>query len=200
MTVDTQRSSRSSWRALIHARRKQAICAVVQSAEREVSSARAVSRKRKHQGDVMKILKPLHLVLILGIALSSTLAFAQGPPPDKRGHGPKSHLQKCLSIVQLTDAQKTHIRSIVEAARPKLDVLHQTMLTDRQALRAAIEATPQDTCAIGTAFVKVQADKAAIRAEHEAVRTSVLALLTPEQQAKLQGCLEAPRGDGPPND
>jgi periplasmic protein CpxP/Spy len=146
----------------------------------------------------MKILKPLHLLLVLGVALSSTLAFAQGTPPDKRG--PKSHLQKCLTIVQLTDAQKTQVRSIMETARPKLEVLRQTMASDRQALRAAVEATPQDACAIGAAFVKVQGSKTAIRSEHEAVRAAVQALLTPEQQARLEGCLQAPRGDGPPND
>lgn len=146
--------------------------------------------------------KSIQALLIIALALSSTIALAQGPgkPPNSPDQGRKSKLQKCLTIVQLTDAQKTQIKAIMEAARPGLEVLHQKMVTDRQALRAAIEATPQDNCAIGAALVQVQADKQAIRSEREKVGDAVRALLTPEQQARLEGCLQAPKDDGPPND
>jgi len=145
----------------------------------------------------MKILKPFQVLLALALALCSTVAFAQGQgkPPNAPDQGRKSNLQKCLSIVQLTDEQKTQVKAVMEAARPELEVLHEKMVADRQALRAAIEATPQDSCAIGTAFVQVDADRKAIRSERDEVRAAVMALLTAEQKAKLEGCLEAPRGE-----
>lgn len=145
----------------------------------------------------MKILNPFQVLLALGLALCSTVAFAQGQGkrPNAPEQGRKSNLQKCLTIVQLTDEQKTQVKAVMEAARPELEVLHQKVVTDRQALRSAIEATPQDSCAIGTAFVQTQADRKAIRTERDEVRAAVLALLTPEQAARLEGCLEAPRDE-----
>jgi Spy/CpxP family protein refolding chaperone len=144
----------------------------------------------------MKILKPFRVFLTLALALCSTVAFAQGQDrrPNAPDHGRKSNLQKCLTVVELTDAQKTQVQAVMEAARPELEALHEKMVADRQALRSAIEATPKDSCAIGTAFVQVEADRKAIRSERDEVRAAVLALLTAEQKAKLEGCLEAPRG------
>jgi Spy/CpxP family protein refolding chaperone len=145
----------------------------------------------------MKILKSFRVPLALALALCSTMAFAQGQVrrPNAPDHGRKSNLQKCLTVVELTDAQKTQVKAVMEAARPELEVLHEKTVADRQALRAAIETTPQDSCAIGAAFAQVEADRKAIRSEREEVRDAVLALLTAEQKAKLEGCLEAPRGD-----
>lgn len=143
----------------------------------------------------MKTSKALSIaVLALLFLLSSTVAFAQAPGKPEKG---PSRLQKCLSIVGLSDGQKTQIRSIFEAARPELEALHQTLAADRQALKSAIEAVPQDACAIGGALVKVQASKKAVRAELEETRAAVVAVLTPDQKAKLEGCLEAPRDDAP---
>ena len=98
-----------------------------------------------------------------------------------------------LRVVDLTDVQKADVQELLEAAKPGLDALHATLKTDREALRAAVTAATPDPCAVGTAFLKVEGDVKAIGEALKAVRTAIEALLTPEQKAKLEGCLKAPR-------
>lgn len=132
----------------------------------------------------------LALVLVAAPLLAVDVPSAPAAPK-----GPLAGYLACLRIVDLTDAQKADVKAIVEAARPKLDALHATLKTDREALRAAVTATTPDPCSIGTALLKVEADQKAIGDELKAVRTAIEALLTPEQKAKLDGCLKAPRQD-----
>ncbi len=142
-------------------------------------------------------------VFALVLLVTAGLALAQAQPPGN-GNGPGTPPQagpghpllKCLSIVNLTDDQKAQIKGIFETSAPALKALLETLATDRQALRAAIEADPQVGCDIGNALIKVQSDEKAIRAENEKIRLAIEAILTPEQKAKLAGCLEAPK-DGP---
>ena len=144
----------------------------------------------------------LVLLFTAGLALAQPQPPANGngqgngqgnPPPQA---GPGHPILKCLQIVNLSEDQKTQIKGILEASAPAIKALHDTLVTNRQALRAAIEAVPQDACAIGNAMLKVQADEKAIRAEHEKVKLAIQAILTTEQKTKLAGCLEAPK-DGP---
>jgi protein CpxP len=107
--------------------------------------------------------------------------------------GPLGGYLSCLRIVDLTEIQKADVKGLLEAARPKLEALHVTLKADREALRAAVTATTPDQCAIGKAFLVVEADAKAIGEALKSVRTAIEALLTPEQKAKLEGCLKAPR-------
>lgn len=144
----------------------------------------------------------LVLLFTAGLALAQPQPPANGPGPGNgQGNpppqaGPGNPLLKCLQIVNLSEDQKTQIKGILEAAAPGIKVLHETLAADRQALKAAFEAVPQDACAIGNAMLKIQADEKALRAEHEKVKASIEAILTAEQKTKLAGCLEAPK-DGP---
>jgi Spy/CpxP family protein refolding chaperone len=140
----------------------------------------------------MKRTKLVTLTLLaLTFAISSGVALAQeqatAPP------GPKLPILKCLAIVDLTADQKTQIKAIVETTLPKLQALGQTVQADRLALKTALEATPQDNCAIGAALVKLTTDEKAVGTELQNLRKAIIALLTPEQKAKLDGCLEAPK-------
>jgi Spy/CpxP family protein refolding chaperone len=143
----------------------------------------------------------LVLLFTAGLALAQPQPPANGngqaPPQGGPQAGPGNPMLRCLSIVNLTEDQKAQIKTIIEAAAPSIKALHETLATDRQALKTAIEATTQDACAIGNALIKVQADEKAIRAELEKTKASIEALLTTEQKLKLEGCLEAPK-DGPP--
>ncbi len=133
------------------------------------------------------------LVLVFSSGIALAQGQGQGNPPTPPANGPGHPLLKCLKIIQLTDDQQAQIKAILQTEKPKLEALHTQIVADRQALKTAIEAVPQDNCAIGAALVKVGADKKAIEAEHQFIRTSVEALLTSEQLAKLQGCLQAPK-------
>ena len=147
-------------------------------------------------------LVPVAAALALALVTAPLLAFDGPPaaPPGPQGaqapQGPKGPLAgylRCLGIVGLTDVQKADVKELLEAAKPEMDALHATLKTDREALRAAVTATNPDPCAIGTAFLKVEADLKATGEELKAVRTAIEALLNPEQKAKLEGCLRAPR-------
>ena len=134
----------------------------------------------------------------LAIAQPQPPGNGQGNPPPQGGPqaGPPNPLLRCLQIVNLSEDQKTQVKGILDAAAPTLKALHETLATDRQALKTAIDAVPQDACAIGNAFIKVQGDEKAIRTELDKVKAAIEAILTPEQKSKLAGCLEAPK-DGP---
>ena len=144
-----------------------------------------------------KLLTLTTFALVLLFSTGIALAQGQGKPPENPSNAPGHPLLKCLKIIQLTPDQQTQIKSILDTEKPKLDTLHKQLDTDRQALKAAIEATPQDKCVIGAAFLTVGADKKAIESEFQFIRTSIEALLTPEQIAKLQGCLQAPKDVAP---
>ena len=146
-------------------------------------------------------LVPLAAALALALAAAALLAV---DAPAAAPKGPVATYLRCLGVVGLTDAQKADVKALLEAAKPKLDALHATRKADREALRAAITATTPDPCAIGAALLKVEADTKAIGAELKTLFTAIEALLTPEQKAKLAGCLEAPKpnadGDDDPED
>jgi protein CpxP len=145
-------------------------------------------------------LVPVAAALALALVAAPLLAAGPAGPPPAAGQGPQQGPQgplagylRCLGVVGLTDAQKADVKGILEAAKPGLDALHATLKTDREAVRAAITAATPDPCAIGRAVLKVEADLKAIGDELARVRTAIEALLTPEQKAKLEGCLKAPK-------
>jgi Spy/CpxP family protein refolding chaperone len=124
-------------------------------------------------------------LLLLAVA---PVALGQQAAPPKPGP-----FLKCLSILGLSDTQKADIKQVLETEKPVVAGLVATLKTDGAALKAALEQNPPNGCAIGTALLKVQADKTALRTEAEKIRTNVEALLTAEQKAKLEGCLQAHR-------
>lgn len=132
------------------------------------------------------------------LALASLLlvfplsAFAQDAAVP--AHPVRHHIRECLSILDLSDAQKAQIQAILEAAKPAFEANVAAARAARDTLKAAAAAVPPDACAIGNDFLAVKAAVATVRAQVEAVRGQVVATLTPEQQARFQGCLDAPAG------
>jgi Spy/CpxP family protein refolding chaperone len=142
---------------------------------------------------------PLKLGLagLLMISLFAVPALAQDRPapnrPADERHGPLAAILRCLSVLDLSDSQQESIGQFLESEKPILRSLHEELAADLQKLRAALAATPQDPCAIGAALLEVEADKNAIRAELEKIKSTIESMLTLEQKAKFAGCLEAPR-------
>lgn len=112
---------------------------------------------------------------------------AQAAAPDANGPGA---IGRCLAVVGLSDAQKADIKALVVAAAPALKTLHDTLNTDQDAVKAAVEAATPDPCAIGTAVLKVRADREAIETEIQTLRTKIEALLTVDQKLRLAGCID----------
>jgi Spy/CpxP family protein refolding chaperone len=137
-------------------------------------------------------------VAALLIAATPTVAAPPAAAPTPQA-GPFGRIARCFRILDLTDAQRADIGSVLEAARPEAEALHATFETDRAAMKAALEKTPPDPCEVGAAALALKADREARRALFDRVKTDVLAVLTPAQQAKLAGCLEAPKDAPPPS-
>ncbi|HAK55863.1 MAG TPA: hypothetical protein DCP38_10340 [Acidobacteria bacterium] len=99
-----------------------------------------------------------------------------------RGRG--SAVMRGLRDLDLSEAQRTEIREIVSGQRDAQAALRERSEPIREALRLAAEATPVDEAAIrrqSAELAEVQADAMILQAN---VRSDVLAVLTPEQQAE----------------
>ena len=142
--------------------------------------------------------KLIALAAILVFTLTSTLAVAQPPaqqgPKDGKGKGPLFH---CLQIVNLTEDQQAQIRSILETAQPTIQTLREDAREAREAVKAIMDDETIDECALGAAVLAVRTADEALRAEMQKVMESIKLVLSPEQAAKLEGCLEAARDDFP---
>lgn len=106
-----------------------------------------------------------------------------GPRGGWRG-GPVGDLG--LRGIELTDAQRQEVRSIMEAHREQFADLRSKLGTAHRAFAAAQRAADVDEAAIRTqsaALANVMADDAILRAQ---VRSRVHALLTAEQQQQLE--------------
>jgi len=125
------------------------------------------------------------LLLFVGAASSS---FAQEAPEARR---PARHRWMCLKVVDLTAEQRTQVAAILEAARPGMQEKLAAVGAAREALRAALETQPQDACAVGIAAIGVQTALQALRDTRDAVRQQIAEVLTPEQLARFDGCIDA---------
>ena len=135
----------------------------------------------------------LALFVGLGMALAASAEpFGPGGPGGHRRPFLRA-LRGGLATVGLTDDQKTKIRTILESKKDAAQALAHGMRTDAMALRDLAAAPNPDTAAIGAAFLKVKADRDAVRNAMEGVLGEIKAVLTSEQQAKLDGYLAALR-------
>ena len=149
----------------------------------------------------LKRCKPALVILAAALVLTAAApVFAQacpaGPPGGPMAGRPPlpfDHILRCLGVLRLTDAQKADIKAVLEAAKPEAVAIALKLKSDEAALKAEIEKTPPEPCAIGTAVLQLHADRETAKALFDRVKDAVLALLTPEQKLKLAGCLEAPK-------
>jgi Spy/CpxP family protein refolding chaperone len=119
-------------------------------------------------------------------------AFAAAPVAVERGRDDGLH--HCLRILNLSDTQKTQIHDYLESQKPEVQVLNDTLESDREALREALDSGSTDACALGADVLTIQADREALAAKLEAVRVGVETFMTPDQKTRFEGCLDARRG------
>jgi hypothetical protein len=108
-----------------------------------------------------------------------------------------SALVPCTVLLNLSDAEKLQIQQILTAEQPTLDTLGSQLKTDQTALSTAAALGSSNACNIGTAYLKVQGDQEALASELQALKTKVEAVLTPDEKARLDGCLAALTNFGP---
>jgi len=128
----------------------------------------------------------LALTLTLG-AIFQASAAPQGGGRAARG------LRAALSTLDLSQDQKDQIRAKLETQKDAFRAMREQMKADHEALQAAASAAKPDPATVGKAFLKVHQNREALKAEMKKTKDSLSTVLTPAQQAKLDGYLAAMR-------
>jgi Spy/CpxP family protein refolding chaperone len=129
-------------------------------------------------------IRQLAPAVVLLFTLVATLASAQDGRPGHRKMGGFG-IMRALSRLDLTESQKTEVRKIMDSRKATFESLRERIHTDKEALNEAAEAQNPDAAVVGAAFLKVRADREALRAEHLATMEQIRSILTPEQKEKL---------------
>jgi Spy/CpxP family protein refolding chaperone len=103
-----------------------------------------------------------------------------------RGHG----IQKCLAVADLSSDQQTAIDGIMASGKSTMQADFQALKADHQKLQADLD-NGADKSVVGQDTIAVNNDKAKLKADWKAVKDQVMAKLTPDQQNKVNGCLES---------
>lgn len=96
--------------------------------------------------------------------------------------------------VELTEAQRTKLRAIREQHAAQAKPIAQRMRPAMQEARTARQRG--DTAAARAAFERTASDRAELKAIGERQRAAALAVLTPEQRAKVEANAKARRQKG----
>ena len=123
-----------------------------------------------------------------GLAQDTTTATVAQPSLRHR-------LRDCLVILDLTNDEKTGIENVFAAARPTVQSDVAAVKAARQTLKTDLEAATPNACTIGADALALKSARETLRSERQTVLNQILALLRPDQQSRLQGCLDAPFPD-----
>ena len=123
-----------------------------------------------------------------GLSIASAQTTTTTPPAGPSGHHGWHHHRgpwHLLSKLGLSDAQKTQIKSIMTAAKPEMQSLHQQMRANMQKL----EQTQPSDANYSTIASQVSQTHGSLSAQMMTQRTNVRAqiykVLTPAQQTQL---------------
>jgi len=132
------------------------------------------------------------LLLVPGALVAQGFFGGHGPggpdgPDGMFGHGDPGFLLGLVGdAIALTDEQRTQIETILEAGRPAIEELREKARTAHEEFRASHQPGQFDEQAVRQ-FAQSQAQlHAEIMVQGMRLRSQVHAVLTPEQQAKLE--------------
>ena len=130
-------------------------------------------------------------VMALLLCGAGMTAYAQGPGPEGKafagvhGHGPGIGL--ALRELNLTDAQKAQVKTIMQANRANMKTLFQQMEQNRAALLAATANGAYDAAKIQALAAQQAQLTAAMVVNREALQHQIYTkVLTSDQQAKAE--------------
>ena len=121
------------------------------------------------------------LLFTLGVALAS----AQDGRHEHGKMGGRGFGMRGLGQLNLTDSQKADVQRIMDARKATFESLRERARADWQALHDLSAGSAPDRSAVGAAFLKLRADREALRAERQSAMQEIRTILTPEQKEKL---------------
>jgi Spy/CpxP family protein refolding chaperone len=139
------------------------------------------------------MLATVALALVGGLALAHAAAAQPGPfGPDghgRRGPGMKGEGRQggmMLRGLDLTDAQRTQVRSVFEQHEAEIRALTEKVRTAHRAQHDAAAAVPFDEAQVRARAEEAAAAQTELAVLRARIHGEVFQLLTPEQRAKAQ--------------
>lgn len=131
------------------------------------------------------------LLLATGLGLMSSLAIAcperaEGPRHHDGKHRQRAAFVESLERLSLTDAQKTAIKAIRDAAKPERETLLARLKESHQAIRQIQHTEGSSPDALRSALLAQVDLKLDLMTHGKRTREAIHAQLTPEQQAQWQ--------------
>jgi protein CpxP len=122
-------------------------------------------------------------ILIIGAAvmLAVAAAMAQGP----HGGGPGGDFHHMLKQLDLTSDQQSQVKAIWQKEKPAMQPLMQQMRQNHEAMKALEAAGPFDEAKVTALATQGSQTMIQLEVEHERVKSEIMAILTPDQKAKL---------------
>ena len=131
-----------------------------------------------------KIARQLAAATALLFTLGVALASAQDGRHEQGKRGGGFGMMRGLSRLNLTDSQKADVQRIMDSRKATFQSLRDRAHSDWEVLQNLSEGSAPDTSAVGAAFLKVRADREALRAERKSAMQEVRSILTTEQKGK----------------
>ena len=132
-----------------------------------------------------KIARQLAAATALLFTLGVALASAQDGRHVHGKMGGQGFGMRGLGRLNLTDSQKADVQRIMDSRKATFESLRERARADWQALNDLSSGSAPDRSAVGAAFLKLQADRDALRAERQSAMQEVRSILTPEQKETL---------------
>jgi Spy/CpxP family protein refolding chaperone len=152
----------------------------------------------RRSDEMKRTLKYLGATLVVvgsSVAVAAQPAFRQGRqgPDNPRRERGRAAMEEYLG---LTDDQKATLESQREEARKTLQPLMEEQRRLRQELRTTLESEGADATAVGNLMLSIHKQRQEVRDLRKSFQEQRQAVLTPEQQTKLEA-FKAARRMGP---
>lgn len=138
--------------------------------------------------------RTIPIIAAIAVAAGLTVAAAHehrmGPPPPP--HGLMPQIERALSSLDLTGAQKETIEQKFQARRSAMEARHDQAMQAHMALRSAIIAEPFDEGSIRNAAAAVGSLLADLSVADAALLRDIRAELSEDQRDRLNEILSRP--------
>jgi Spy/CpxP family protein refolding chaperone len=129
----------------------------------------------------------MKLRTLLPIAFAAALAAQTTTTPGTN----TNRFSQLQTYLGLSGAQLTSLEQIRQSESQALQAIQQSLATKEQALRTLLNGSSPDAAAVGQAMLDLQSTRQQIQQQRQQFRTQALAVLTTDQQAKLQNLTQA---------
>jgi protein CpxP len=123
-------------------------------------------------------------IFIIGAAVMLAMAAAIAQGPHGFG-GPGGEFHHMLKQLDLTSDQHAQVKAIFQKEKPTLQPLMQQMRQSHEAMKALEAAGPFDEAKVTALATQNSQTMIQLEVEHERVKSEIMAILTPDQKAKL---------------